>query len=310
MDRCNEQGFIQVKYRDKEMIASNNPPLKADGKPKNYMQFMKELWDEMGYAGLNISKQNLRNQAAYVEKSLGDVSEDIRNIVSRRGIEEQESDETDSGRENQFISGSEILNSQYEEPTQLDLHTSTNISSQEANELIDLASPLYDLIVAVPGDFSSRLIDTRTKEQPTRADIQNINDACGRLLRSKTTGSPHNDPFSHLWAIDCILYAVVAAFLVNKGWKKERSGNSRVTEKDKDVLEKQVKEIRRKLAIAKAELDRIKKNGRITRERVKEPNGAVERMQGHIGRGISELHGKRKVKVKEVEESVCTEKKE
>ena len=267
MDRRNEQGFIQVKYRDKEMIASNNPPLKADGKPKNYMQFMKELWDEMGYAGLNISNQNLRNQAAYVEKSLGDVSEDIRNIVSRRGIEEQESDETDSGRENQFISGSEI-------------------------------------------DFSSCLIDTRTKEQPMRADIQNINDACGRLLRSKTTGRPHNDPFSHLWAIDCILYAVVAAFLVNKGWKKERSGNSRVTEKDKDVLEKQVKEIRRKLVIAKAELDRIKKNGRMTRERLKEPNGAVERMQGHIGRGISELHGKRKVKVKEVEESVCTEKKE
>ena len=142
--------------------------------------------------------------------------------------------------------------------------------------------------MAVPGDFSNRLIDTRTKEQPTRADIQNINDACGRLLCSKTTGIPHNDPFSHLWIINCILYAVVAAFLVNKGWKKERSGNSR-------VAEKQVKEIRRKLSIAKAELDRIKKK----------PKGAVERMQGHIGRGISELHGKRKVKVKEVEESVC-----
>ena len=279
-----------MKYKDKEMTESNNPPLKADGKSKGYMQFMEELWDEMGYAGLNISKQNLGKQAAYVEKSLGDVSEDIRNIVGRRGIEEQESDETDSGRENQFISGSEITNSQCEQPTQLDMHTSTNNSSQEANELIDLASPLYDLIVAVPRDFSNCLIDTRTKEQPTRADIQNINDACGRLLRSKTTGSPQNYPFNHLWAIDCILYAVVAAFLVNKGWKKERSGNSRVTEKDKDVLEKQVKEIRRKLSIAKAELDRIKKNGRITRERVKEPKGAVERMQG---RGISELHGKK-----------------
>ena len=81
-----------------------------------------------------------------------------------------------------------------------------------------------------------------------------------------------------------------------------------MTEKDKDVLEKQ--EVRRKLSIAKAELDRIKKNGRITRERLKEPKGAVERMQAHIGRGISKLHGKRKVKVKEVEESVCAEKEE
>ena len=39
-----------------------------------------------------------------------------------------------------------------------------------------------------------------------------------------------------------------------------------MAEKDKDVLVKQVKEIRRKLSIAKAELDRIKKNGRITRK--------------------------------------------
>ena len=41
-----------------------------------------------------------------------------------------------------------------------------------------------------------------------------------------------------------------------------------------------------------------------SQKREKEPKGAVERMQGHIDRGVSELHGKRKVKVKEVEESV------
>lgn len=39
-----------------------------------------------------------------------------------------------------------------------------------------------------------------------------------------------------------------------------------MAEKDKDVLEKQVEEIRRKLSIAKAKLDRIKENGRITRK--------------------------------------------
>ena len=32
-----------MKYSDKEMTESNNPPLKADGKLKNYMQFMKFL---------------------------------------------------------------------------------------------------------------------------------------------------------------------------------------------------------------------------------------------------------------------------
>lgn len=39
-----------------------------------------------------------------------------------------------------------------------------------------------------------------------------------------------------------------------------------MAEKDRDVLEKQVEEIRRKLSIAKAKLDRIKENGRITRK--------------------------------------------
>lgn len=124
------------------------------------MQVMKEIWDEMGDARLNISKQNLRNKAGYVEKSLGDVSDVIRNNVGQRGIEEQESHRIDSGRENQFIFGSEIINLQCEQPTQLDLHTSTNINSQEANELIEFAIPLYNLMVAVRGDFSNRLIDT------------------------------------------------------------------------------------------------------------------------------------------------------
>ena len=55
----------------------------------------------------------------------------------------------------------EIINSHCEQPTQLDLHTFTNIQSQEANESIDLASPLYDLVVAVPGDFQ---IDQSTPE--------------------------------------------------------------------------------------------------------------------------------------------------
>ena len=62
------------------------------------------------------------------------------------------------------------------------------------------------------------------------------------------------------------MYAVEAAFLLNKGWKRKPAGNKRMAEKDKDLLEEQVKELRRKLSIAKAELDRVKKNGKITRK--------------------------------------------
>ena len=60
------------------------------------------------------------------------------------------------------------------------------------------------------------------------------------------------------------------------------------------MLENQVKEIRRKLSIAKAELDRIKKNDRITRKgRRNRKELLKECKEGNISRGISELHGKK-----------------
>lgn len=46
---------------------------------------MKRLWDESEFVDLNISKQNLRDHASKIEKSLGNTGEAIReesNIVN------------------------------------------------------------------------------------------------------------------------------------------------------------------------------------------------------------------------------------
>ena len=37
------------------------------------MELMKELWDQMGHEDLGFTKQNLRDQAARLEKSLGSI---------------------------------------------------------------------------------------------------------------------------------------------------------------------------------------------------------------------------------------------
>ena len=40
-------------------------------KKQGYMAILKQLWDTSEFADLNISTQNLRDQAARIEKSLG-----------------------------------------------------------------------------------------------------------------------------------------------------------------------------------------------------------------------------------------------
>ena len=62
-----------------------------------------------------------------------------------------------------------------------------------------------------------------------------------------------------------MLYAVVVAFLLIKGWKKKSRGGKRSADSDKDRLESKVKEIRRLLSRAQAEIDRIKKNQKINK---------------------------------------------
>ena len=82
--------------------------------------------------------------------------------------------------------------------------------------------------------------------------------------------SPRENPFSYLWIAKCVLYSVVVAFLLNKGWKKQRSGTpaggASKQQEWKRVYEKRVVEVRRKISIEQAELERIKENRKITKK--------------------------------------------
>ena len=49
-----------------------------------YMGLMKELWDQIGHEDKRFTKQNLRDQVARLEKSLGSVTSDITNGIKAK----------------------------------------------------------------------------------------------------------------------------------------------------------------------------------------------------------------------------------
>ena len=119
----------------------------------------------------------------------------------------------------------------------------------------------------LPGEFGEREFDTRIKERPTKRDLDNINQTITEIMKQ---ASSRENPFSYLWIANCVLYSVVVAFLLNKGWKKQRSGNpaggASKQQEWKRVYEKRVVEVRKKISIAQAELERIKENRKITKK--------------------------------------------
>ena len=70
----------------KEAIALTNcdsPPVDQNGKKKGYIAIMEELWNTKGYGSLGFSRQNLRDQAARMEK--------LQQVMNEEVIETQES---------------------------------------------------------------------------------------------------------------------------------------------------------------------------------------------------------------------------
>lgn len=63
--------LLICKRRAVAMTTSGQPPLERIGKKKGYIKIMKELWDAKGYGELGFLTQNLRDQAARLEKSIG-----------------------------------------------------------------------------------------------------------------------------------------------------------------------------------------------------------------------------------------------
>ena len=238
------------------------------------MRVMKELWDEAGFENLALTSQNLRDQAARLEKSIGDVGYLIAASVGLRSSDEADGSEGSTSEVNVCnVQATNFVISQHENA---DLHTVADETSlegqgsklsQDTRDLIDSSNLILARVNTSPGEFGEREFDTRIKERPTKRDLDNINQTITETMKQ---ASPGENPFSDLWIANCVLYSVVVAFLLNKGWKKQRSGTpvggASKQQEWKRVYEKRVVEVRKKISIAQAELERIKENRKITKK--------------------------------------------
>ena len=162
--------LLECKLKAKELVNSENPPRKENGRKRGYMSIMKDLWEERGYAELKLSEF----QAAKLEQTLGNVEEVF--LSSRNEVEVRNDQETQQNQDDiNAVQNVNIQNANLEQELQdTDLHTATmatgNGTIGETNSthpayqvLLQSSQDILSSIQTNQGDFTMRKIDTRTK---------------------------------------------------------------------------------------------------------------------------------------------------
>ena len=122
---------------------------------------MKQLWDNSEFADLNLSTQNLWDQASRIEKSLGSAGSTIceesntANELLQSNVDNQETSSEDLEQDN-YESNNDTISPR-------NLH-STNPQVRQENEtpaevknIFQAAKLVFASVSADPGDFSNRL---------------------------------------------------------------------------------------------------------------------------------------------------------
>ena len=182
--------LLECKRKAKEKAKSENPPRNLNARKIGYMNIMKELWEDADYASLSLSCQNLRDQASRLENTIGNVRDTILRNVNRENEEPQSESIKDIGTGNEEAQTIVVNNIQ---SIDSDLHNTscspvpeeqTSQLNTDVNKLLQLASPILDSVIQSPGDFTDRRYDTRTKQRPTKAHIENVSTAVKESMKS------------------------------------------------------------------------------------------------------------------------------
>ena len=259
--------LFKCKKEAQMLVASDDPPRNTDGRKKGYMKVMQELWNGKGYAGLNLSCQNLRDKAAHLERTLGNVRDKILTSLGGRASKQVQGDLICDFRAEMNV---ERLN----QDTEADLHTSSSQvpgENAETTELTQLTLPILASVTQVSGEFKERCYDTRTKQRPNNKDIANVNAAVREIIKQRSVPDPVENPFGFLWLVNCIVYSVIIAFYISKGWKKQQGGRDQMrrpnwSSKAREHFQAKAQAIHGKLSKAKAELERLRSNGKLTKK--------------------------------------------
>lgn len=249
--------LLECKREAQVLVASDDPPRNTGGRKKGYMKVMQELWNGKGYASLNLSCQNLRDQAAHVERTLGNVRDEILTSLGGRASEQVQGDLICDFR-------AEMSVEQLNQDTEADLHTSSSqVPGEDAEtaELIQLTFPILASVTQVSGEFKERCYDTRTKRKPNNKDIANVNAAVREIIKQRSVPDPVENPFGFLWLVNCIVYSVIIAFYISKGWKKN-SREKEIRWEDQTGAQRQESSFRRRHKLYVESFPKPKRNWR------------------------------------------------
>ena len=217
-----KKDLLECKTKALLIVNAQELPRSSNGRKQGYMKIMKDLWEEKGYADLGFTCQHLRDQAAKLEKSVGNVRDLISVSVGSR--ENQNMSSTGEINVNcvanfQNANSSNITNLHTAERVLIP-EEQVNTLNEETRVLVEGTALVLARVNMQEGEFIDREIDTRIKEKPTNNDLVNINRAIVELMQQHHI-SPTENPFSYHWVANSVLYSVVTVFLLQKEWKKQ-----------------------------------------------------------------------------------------
>ena len=146
--------------------------------------------------------------------------------------------------------------------------TVNDLTDIEMKALYNAKELLSDISVQI-GDTSKRRWNTRISKVPKTKDVISVNKIVHMLLVEIKDVLNSNNYEHILWLLDCVIYAAIISWYLQNGIKCEnkiKTQTQRYNPKWLTKLEQEIKELCKLISQGVSEIDRLKKNGRLTRK--------------------------------------------
>ena len=93
---------------------------------------------------------------------------------------------------------------------------------------------------------------------------------------------PAQDPFVYLWLANCVLYSVLIALFMIKRWREKRdlrASKTKMKERKEELYETEAAAIRKNISIAKAEIERLRGNRKMSKKGKKNREKLLEELK-------------------------------
>ena len=166
------QDLQNCRVKALELRNGDNPPLKADGKKKNYLDILQQLWSQKGYEHLNISRDNMGVRVNKLKlQTLTDAKLVRKEILKQQSsainfgenIQEEENansaihiEAESNGMCNQWENTLMIETEELSGDTEANFLSLNAKEVQPYEEIMETANTIVSTIIESPGNFENR----------------------------------------------------------------------------------------------------------------------------------------------------------